>query len=378
MRVFVASGIFHPESGGPATYLYHFLPELLSKGHDVTALAYGTQSGLENYPYPITRIPRRFHLLRMWDYYQAARNLWRGHDVAYLHTLGLPLPRSVHPRVLKIVGDKAWERGMNRGWLPPTRDIDDFQGHFELSLAQINKWARSWQVRRADHVIVPSNYLKNMVMGWGVPAERITVIYNALRETENPTISQKEARRRLGLPPDVPLLFTAARLTSWKGVDFTLNAIKPLDDFHFVVAGDGPQRPILEEMVVRFDMMHRVTFTGLIPREQVATYLRAADYAVLYSGYEGLPHFLLESLQMGTPVIASLKGGNPEVIEHNINGFLVDYPYVPALSNAIRRAFLPGRRAQLAANTSTGLDRFRWETMVEQTIRVLEETARRY
>ena len=67
-------------------------------------------------------------------------------------------------------------------------------------------------------------------------------------------------------------------------------------------------------------MAARVTFLGRVPRETLAIYFRAADYTVLYSGYEGLPHVLLESLQVGTPVIASEKGGNPEVVRHDHNG----------------------------------------------------------
>jgi glycosyltransferase involved in cell wall biosynthesis len=55
----------------------------------------------------------------------------------------------------------------------------------------------------------------------------------------------------------------------------------------------------------------------------MALYFRSADYTVLYSGYEGLSHTLLESLLAGTPVIASNKGGNPEVVRHGENGLLV-------------------------------------------------------
>src|SRR5690349_17703782 len=126
MRIFVASGIFHPEPGGPSTYLYHMLPRLQARGHDITALAFG-DAPVDTYPYPLTRIPRRFYPLRQWNYYRAASKLWTAQNVAYLHSLGLPLPASIKPRVLKIVGDTAWERAVNKGWIAPTFDIDAFQ-----------------------------------------------------------------------------------------------------------------------------------------------------------------------------------------------------------------------------------------------------------
>ena len=85
-------------------------------------------------------------------------------------------------------------------------------------------------------------------------------------------------------------------------------------------------------------------FLGNISRERMAVYMKAADYLALYSGYEGLSHTLLESLRAGTPVIASDKGGNPEVVQHGINGLLVPYVDVEALTAAITEALRPGVR----------------------------------
>src|SRR5688500_11721667 len=100
MRILIASGIFHPESGGPATYLNHLLPALQGRGHSITALTFGDAS-INGYPYPLTRIPRNNYLLRQFNYHQAAARLWTNHDLAYVHTLGLPLPQSIKPRIVK-------------------------------------------------------------------------------------------------------------------------------------------------------------------------------------------------------------------------------------------------------------------------------------
>src|SRR5215211_6315774 len=97
-RLFIASGIFHPEPGGPATYLYELLPELQRRGWDIQALAYG-DSPIHDYPYSLTRIPRRMLPVRVADYALAARPLLGWADVAYLHTLGLPLIGGKAPRV---------------------------------------------------------------------------------------------------------------------------------------------------------------------------------------------------------------------------------------------------------------------------------------
>lgn len=372
MRIFIASGIFHPESGGPATYLHHLLPELVRRGHTVSALSFG-DGPTAGYPYPLTRIPRRNYVLRQWDYYQAAARLWPGHDMAYIHSLGLPLPAGIGPRIAKIVGDTAWERAMNRGWVPPQTDVDDFQSRRYGPMVELNKALRAREARALDRVIVPSEYLKRMVTGWGVAPERVSVIYNAHPAgTESQPISQSEARRQLNLP-EGPLLLTPARLTVWKGIDTSLRALAGFSQARLVVAGDGPERPALERLAADLGVAGRALFAGRVPNEQMALYYRAADYTLLVSGYEGLSHVLVESLAAGTPAVASDKGGNPEVVRHGVNGLLTPYADVETLGETLRQAFVPGRRAELASHVAEGLDRFDWDRMVSQTIEVLEK-----
>jgi glycosyltransferase involved in cell wall biosynthesis len=372
MQLFIATGIFHPESGGPATYLHHLLPEAVARGHQVTLLTFGDASG-GDYPYPVTRISRQqSYPARQWQYYRAARRLWPGHDLAYVHSLGLPLPRAARPCVGKIVGDKAWERAVNKGWISPQTDIDAFQRSRQPLLVEIDKRRRACEARRFDHVIVPSSYLKQMVISWGVEPERVTVVYNALRTDEAPPdISPAEARAAFDLPAG-PLLLTAARLVPWKGIDHTLEALKALPDVKLAIAGDGPDRSRLESLCAAAGLAKRVFFLGQVPHDRMPLLYRAVDYTLLYSGYEGLPHTLLESLQAGTPVIASNKGGNPEVVQDGTNGLLAPYVDVEGLADVLRRAFEPGQRQALAAQSHLGLERFHWVQMVDDTLGVLQ------
>ena len=127
VKLFIASGIFHPDAGGPATYLYELLPEVVKAGWEVRAQAYGTGT-TQPYPYPVRRVPRRILPLRLLHYALAARSQLDWADLVYVHTLGLPLYGSRKaPRVLKIVGDQAWERSIRKGWIAATEDIDVFQ-----------------------------------------------------------------------------------------------------------------------------------------------------------------------------------------------------------------------------------------------------------
>jgi len=377
-RLLIATGIFHPESGGPATYLYHLLPHLQAQGFDVHVLTYGTPSAADSsaYPYPVTRIPRTN--LRLLGYGRAALPLMGWADVVYAHSALLPLPALPHkPRVLKVVGDQAWERAFQRGWIPSHVDVDSFQiMRFWYPQVSILRRMRRRAVRRATHVIVPSDYLKRMVKRWGAPPTQISVIYNALPpDTPTLSLSQVEARSQLGLDAERPVLLTVARLVPWKGVDALIAALRAVPDAQLIVAGDGDMRPDLEAFAAERGVAGRVTFLGKIPREQVALYMRAADYVALYSGYEGLSHVLLESLRAGTPVIASDKGGNPEVVHHDVNGLLVAWNNLPALEDALVNAFVPGKRAALAANAHVGAEQFAYERMAQFTADVLHAAA---
>lgn len=363
-RLFVASGIFHPEAGGPATYLYEVLPELQARGWDIALLTFGA-GDTTAYPYPVRRIARTLLPVRYTRYALAGMSLGRGADVVYQHTTDLPLLGVRAPRVLKVVGDPAWERCIRKGWIPPTLNIDDFQAHATTGIVGQQIASRNRQVQAMSHIIVPSAYLRQMVIGWGVPAERVQVIYNALPPAPATLPTREEARAQWGLSQERITLLTAARLTPWKGVDYLIQALAQLPNYELLVAGDGEDLPRLQALAQ--PLGERVRFLGRLPREALYGAMRAADYFALYSGYEGLAHTLLESLRVGTPLIASAKGGNVEVVTDGVNGLLVPYANLDALIATLQRAQDGAQRARLATQTAHGLERFTFSHMVEAT-----------
>jgi len=371
MRILIASGIFHPEIGGPATYLEQILPELLKRGHTLTVVSFGDSSPAARYPYPVHRVARRHWFARHWEYYWTVSRLWPGHDLAFIHSLGLPLPRRLSPRVGRIGGDPVWERAVNRGWVAPDVDVQKFQTACRHPLVRLSKALYHQEVRGLDRIVVPCQFCRRLVTSWGADPAKVTVIHNAIRPMSIPQETRSAVRRQLGLP-DARLLLTVTRLTSFKGIDYLIRAVARVNDLHLIVAGDGPIRRELLHLTNRLGVSDRVHFLGYVPRDGLPALFRAADYTVAYAGGEGLSHTLLESLAIGTPVIASDLGGNPEVISHGKNGWLVPFPDVNKLVDAIHRAFLPAEQARSSANCSLGLERFSWEQMVEQTALLIE------
>ncbi len=128
-----------------------------------------------------------------------------------------------------------------------------------------------------------------------------------------------------------------ARLSPEKGVDHLLRAFalaqQENPDLELQIAGDGPQRPALEQLVCKLNLASKVFFHGWIP--DVRAFLNQIDFFVLPSLQEGLPLALLEAMAEHKPVVATRVGGVPEVIEDGISGILVEPADVTALSQGI-------------------------------------------
>jgi len=385
LNVLTVTGTFHPEVGGPPTYLYHLLPALVERGHEITVVTYGDVAQEFEYPYRVVRVSRRRSIpVRLFQY---TRQVWRAAlrcDLIFVSGYGLP-PAVVNlwlrrPMVIKLVGDFAWEYAVRHGLIDRDENMDDFQQRRHGLVVRLLRVLQRWYANRAQVVIVPSRYLAGIVQGWGIPSEKVQVIYNAVdRAAYDGLPDREEARRILDLSGRVVL--TVARLTPWKGVD-RLIALLPgirelIPEANLVVVGDGPERANLESLARQMGVSDVVRFAGLEPQDRVALYLRAADVLVLYSGYEGLPHILLEAMLAGTPVVASAKGGTPEVVEDGVTGRLVPWGDEAQLRDALLEALSdPARAVSWAERARARIERgFSWAGMVERTVSLLYQAA---
>ena len=369
-RLFIASGIFHPDPGGPATYLHQLLPALQERGWDIRVLSYGDAPS--TYPYHLQRIPRRALPWRQLHYAVATHLELRQTDLVFAQSLDLPLIGGRAPRVLRLGGDSLWERARRRRWLPESVDITQFQNYRGGPLIRSLRAWRRRKLRSYAAVVVPSETLAKIVSDWGVPSERLHVIENAVHALPAAlSLSQKEARARLRLPPG-PILLTVARLQPWKGIGPSIHALAQLPNLSLFVAGDGPTQPQLEAQAARSGLGDRIRFLGRLNAPILATYYRAADFVLLYSGYEGLSHVLLEALSYGTPVLASDILTNRELIHNGVNGLLIPYETEETAASArivtaVRAATVPGRRAQWASAGLLEPERYTFARLVERT-----------
>jgi glycosyltransferase involved in cell wall biosynthesis len=386
VRILVVSNLFPPDIGGPATYVPKIAGELAARGHAITVVGgappeYVPGSG-PAFDFPVHRVSRGLPLpRRLLTAFATLLRAARQSDALYVQGLAGPEMVAVFagrllrkPVALKIVGDNAWEYAIRKGLT--TDGIDEFQvRRYPSKLAMVRALVRAY-ARLVTRLIVPSEYLAGIVRGWGVPAERVVVIRNAL--TATPTdldvraAEQPALKRELGV--DGPLLVTSARLYPWKNLDFLIGLAPRLPaDMTLAIVGGGPDHAALSELAQRIGVADRVRITGSVSHASVQRYLRAADVFVLNTRYEGLSHVMLEAMAAGAPVVASKVGGNPEVIEDGVNGLLVPLDDGDAIVQAIERLLGDeALRERLTQRAAQGVRGYRWETLVEQTAATLE------
>lgn len=104
-------------------------------------------------------------------------------------------------------------------------------------------------------------------------------------------------------------------------------------DIDFVIVGDGPLRGELELLAYKLRIKEHVHIVGA--QEDVLPYLSFFDVGVNCSANEGLSNAIMEYMAYGVPCIVSDAGGNPELIEHGINGYLFELGNDIELANKI-------------------------------------------
>jgi glycosyltransferase involved in cell wall biosynthesis len=337
VNVVLVSGIWPPDSGGPASHAPALADFLSERGHAVVVVttAAGPPARRE---YPVDWVSRGLPTARRYTRcVGAVRQRARAAHVVYATSmvrraaLGASLAR--RPLVVKLVSDEVFERQQRERRFAGT--LDEFQREGGARV-RVLRASRDRALRSARHVFCPSAYLRDVALGWGLDPTRLSVLPNPA-----PVVPQLPSRQELRSELELtgPTLAFAGRLGPQKSVDVMLEAVARLPDVALVVAGDGPDRESLERRAHDLGVDGRARFLGSVPRDGVLRLFRAADASVLSSSWENLPHTLLEALAVGSPVIATSVGGVPEVVRDGENGLLVPARDPQALADAIRRFF---------------------------------------
>lgn len=159
------------------------------------------------------------------------------------------------------------------------------------------------------------------------PGTQVSLISNAIMPYADNGTESSIVRSRYGIGSDILWIGTAVRLVDIKNIDMLINAAKELrqrssKEFRVSIFGEGPLEGSLKKKIESYHLVDNVILHGQC--NNMLPVLKALDIFVLTSFNEGLPMSLLESMSVGTIPVCTSVGGIPEVIEDEVNGFLVD------------------------------------------------------
>jgi glycosyltransferase involved in cell wall biosynthesis len=362
MRLLIATPLYPPDSGGPATYSKLLHDHLPDQGDAVVVVKFSE----------VRHLPK---IVRHYVYFRNVLKVGKNADVILALdpvSTGLPALFAARflrkPFVVKIVGDFAWEQGTQRFGIMET--LDEFvrkeKTPFAVACLRV---VQTYVARSATKIIVPSNYLKGIVMAWSskISSEKISVIYNSIELPEHSksfNVSTQEGTQN-------PIIVSAGRLVPWKGMEGLIDAVaevkEKIPNVTLKIIGDGPDRKLLEEHGAK-KLGESISFTGALTHEDTLKMMGSATVYVQNSSYEGLSHQLIEVLMLGKAIIATNVGGNPEVIKDGETGLLVPFGDEGALVNALEQLMEDGElRARLSAHAKDSSSRFALSIMIGRT-----------
>jgi glycosyltransferase involved in cell wall biosynthesis len=192
------------------------------------------------------------------------------------------------------------------------------------------------KIRRAAFVVAVSDFSRAQLFRWARPEDwrKIQVIRCG--------VADQFQHAPYVPPPPTGGFVCVGRFTEQKGHLILIEAAAQLasqgEQFDLTLAGDGPMRARIEDLISQRRLRDRVSITGWFPDDRVREEILKSRVLVLPSFAEGLPVVLMEALALGRPVIASAVAGIPELVEHGTCGWLVPAGSVQALANAMRSA----------------------------------------
>jgi glycosyltransferase involved in cell wall biosynthesis len=230
---------------------------------------------------------------------------------------------------------------------------------------------------RASRVIAVSAAVADVLCEDGIDPSRVVVVHSGIDLEAARQADPLGLRERLGLPAEATLACTVGALVPHKDHVTLLHAARRLGPsfpaLHWVIAGEGQLRPLLEWLRRELDLTDRVHLLGQVthPLRVIAD----ADLYVMSSREEGLGTSVLDAMARGIPVASTSAGGLPEMLAMGA-GLLVPPRNPEALAEAVRRILCDGNlRRRMIEQASRNVERFSADRMAAEVRSVYRSCA---
>jgi phosphatidylinositol alpha 1,6-mannosyltransferase len=176
---------------------------------------------------------------------------------------------------------------------------------------------------RCEYVTAPTMTALNLLYEHGLRAPAQAISNGVDLKKFSPGDRDKRLRQHFRLPQDRPLILSVNRLSQEKRIDVLIDAAaKMTQDAHIAIASNGPAEAGLRAKVEELNLKDKVSFLGFILDTDLAPLYRLADAFAIPSEAELQSLATMEAMACGLPVVAANAYALPELVHHEINGFL--------------------------------------------------------
>ncbi|HUJ10915.1 MAG TPA: glycosyltransferase family 4 protein [Verrucomicrobiae bacterium] len=273
--------------------------------------------------------------------------------------------------IMMLVG---WLSGVTDriAWYHTLSSQINLDGHVSSWRLKLLRLRKQLIYRLSTQIVAVSQAARDDIRSvYRQPGDKLQVFLNAVADPLANVKSNGAAR-------SVDKVVCIARLFPSKGQDVLIRALALLKDKHpqltMELIGDGPSKGSYVRLASELGLVGKCVFAGSLCHDEVLHRMRGASLTVLPSRSDNCPLVTIESLAVGTPVVASRVGGIPEVVRDGVDGFLVPPGDPRSLAEKISLILSDGDLMQkLRANARAGfLARFEQRQAVREQADWLE------
>ena len=327
MRVLIATGIFEPEVGGPATYAPRLARQFVSAVNSVAVITYSatpSKDSDKDYPFKLVRIVRGNRILNRIRFFFAAYREAKKCDLVYTldwFAAGLPVALAAKllgkPYVVRVGGDYLWEQKyLESGQKPLTLREFYTSGIYRRSGYAISFRLIRFVLSGARHVIFNSNPQRELyIRFYGLAPARVSTIFNPVPELSFTTTDDTPRKNEF---------VYWGRFIVMKNLGSLIRAFAQArlpEGYTLALIGDGPRQGELEQLVKDLGFEKRVIFERSLLRDQVLQRIKDSHAFVLPSWTDISPNQVAEALALGLPGLVtgenylSISGRLPETLD---------------------------------------------------------------
>jgi glycosyltransferase involved in cell wall biosynthesis len=301
MKIVLATGIYPPKIGGPATYCRSLADQLTKAGHQVIVITYGDK--VDSGKWIVESVSLGLPIARWFAYAKKLKTVGKDADVVYAFSsisCGIPIILSGlrAKKVLRLGGDFFWERYTDGSGY---RGLRDWYAS-KCPLAFVGRRIMGWILRRFDHIVFSTDFQKDIYADVFKRLPQQSVIENAL-ELEIVVPMELHTKQ------DPFRLLFLGRFVNFKQIPMLIEAVSQMPDVLLTLIGEGPQDTSLRKLVERLELDSRVRFVSPLSGKEKYEIFGKHDLLVMPSLTDISPNTALEARSVGLPVLITEHNG---------------------------------------------------------------------